>query len=142
MSGIRTFCCVQNPGTACARLWVPRWHRVDATSRELLSGSFVIAVLSVGRVNTHHPRAAATVATDGTAEFLGESAPESLDSDGQSSMDCTDYPCDSRYRFSPDLATLVCAGCTNCVLQNPGPCEWHGCRPRAPVRPTGRAAHG
>jgi hypothetical protein len=34
---------------------------------------------------------------------------------------CTDYPFDSRYRFSPDLTSLVCADWTNCVSQKP--CE-------------------
>lgn len=42
-----------------------------------------------------------------------------VDADGSSAMDCTDYPFDSRYRFSADLTSLVCADCTNCVAQMP-----------------------
>ena len=95
--------------------------RVRATDGELLSGTFIIAVKSDHTVNTHSPAGAVTVLTDGSIEFLGESAHKPIDADGASAMDCTDYPFDSRYRFTPDLSRLVCADCTNCVSQRP--CE-------------------
>ena len=58
---------------------------------------------------------------DGNVEFLGESAHKPIDADGQSSMDCTDYPFSSRYVLTPELDSLVCASCSNCVAQQP--CE-------------------
>lgn len=95
--------------------------RVNVSDGELLSGTFVIAVLSSNKVNTHSPSDAVTVLEDGTVEFLGESAHKPIDANGKDWMDCTDYPFSSRYRFAPDLSTLVCADCTNCTAQTPCP---------------------
>jgi hypothetical protein len=93
--------------------------RVDASSGELLSSTFVIAVLSSGNVNTHRPAGAVTVLEDGSVEFLGASAHKPIDANGRDSMDCTDYPFDSRYRSSADLTELVCADSSNCVSERP-----------------------
>lgn len=95
--------------------------RVSATSGDLESGTFIISVVSSGEVNSHSPVAAPTVLQDGTVEFLGESAHKPIDADGQSSMNCTDYPFDSRYVLSADLSEVVCAESSNCVSQMP--CE-------------------
>ena len=95
--------------------------RVETTFGTLDRATFVIAVKSDGKVNSHGPRGAVTRRPDGNIEFLGESAHKPIDANGQSSMDCTDYPFDSKYVFSGDLATLVCAECSNCVSQQP--CE-------------------
>lgn len=81
----------------------------------------MIAVKSDNTVNSHGPRGAVTRLPDGNIEFLGGSAHKPIDADGQSSMDCTDYPFDSKYVFSGDLASLICAECTNCSSQQP--CE-------------------
>jgi hypothetical protein len=95
--------------------------RIDVQSGQLSSGTFIIAVLSSGGVNTHRPTGAVSVLDDGAVEFYGSSAHKPIDADKQSSMDCTDYPFDSRYRFSADLMTLRCADCSNCIAQRP--CE-------------------
>jgi len=95
--------------------------RVDASDGSLTSASFIIAVLSSGNVNTHRPAGAVTVLEDGTVELLGDSAHKPVDPSGRESMDCTDYPFDSRYRLSADLSELVCADSTNCVSSRP--CE-------------------
>ncbi len=94
--------------------------RVDTSSGALASATFVIAVKSDNKVNSHSPRAAPTVLADGGVEFLGSSAHKPIDSD-VTAMDCTDYPFDSRYVFSEDLGSLVCAQCTNCQAKTP--CE-------------------
>ncbi len=93
--------------------------RVDVTTGELRSGTFIISVLMSGSVNTHNPSAAPTVLEDGTVQFLGESAHKPIDSSGTASMDCTDYPFDTKYVFSSDLTELVCAESSNCVAQTP-----------------------
>ena len=93
--------------------------KVATSSGTLERASFVIAVKSDNKVNSHTPRAAPTVLTDGNIEFLGGSAHKPIDADGAHSMDCTDYPFDSRYVLSPDLSELVCASCSNCVAQQP-----------------------
>ncbi|HZH03839.1 MAG TPA: hypothetical protein VEY30_08655 [Myxococcaceae bacterium] len=95
--------------------------RVRVSDGALESGSFVIAVTSARKVNSHMPKAAATVLEDGTIEFRGGSAHEPIDADGKSAMACTDYPFETRYRFSPDLKTLVCADSTNCTAQKACP---------------------
>lgn len=95
--------------------------RVAAATGELETATFVIAVKSDNKVNTHNPAGAVRVLEDGTVEFLGESAHKPIDADGRSAMNCTDYPFESRYRFSADLRTLVCADCTNCQSQRPCP---------------------
>ena len=95
--------------------------RVAASSGALDSATFVIAVKSDNKVNSHGTRGAPTVLANGDIEFLGASAHKAIDADGSSAMDCTDYPFDSRYVFSPDLSQLVCAECSNCVSQRP--CE-------------------
>jgi hypothetical protein len=94
--------------------------RVETTHGTLQTGTFVIAVNSDNHVNSHAPRGAVTVLADGNVEFLGSSAHKPID-EGWKPMSCTDYPFDSRYRFSPYLATLVCADCTNCRSQKPCP---------------------
>jgi len=94
--------------------------KVETTHGTLVSGSFIIAVKSDNKVNTHTPRAAVTVLQDGNVEFLGSSAHKPID-EGWEAMDCTDYPFDSRYRLSPNLDTLVCADCTNCASKKPCP---------------------
>lgn len=95
--------------------------RVGVNDGSLQSGTFIIAVLSSNKVNTHGPTDAVTVLEDGTVEFLGESAHKPIDANGKDWMDCTDYPFSSRYRFSADLSGLVCADCTNCDSQAPCP---------------------
>lgn len=95
--------------------------RVAVDDGALASATFVIAVKSDNQVNSHGPRGAVTVLDDGNVEFLGSSAHKPIDADGQQAMDCTDYPFDSKYVFSPDLSTLVCADCSQCVSQQP--CE-------------------
>src|SRR5690606_23513412 len=93
--------------------------RVRVEDGELDAGTFIIAVLMSNKVNTHGPTGPVTVLEDGTVEFLGESAHKPIDADGAGWMDCTDYPFDTRYRFSADLSTLVCADSSNCTSQFP-----------------------
>ena len=95
--------------------------RVNVGDGSLERASFVIAVLSDGKVNSHTPRAAPTVLADGNVEFLGASAHKPIDADGQTAMACGDYPFDSRYVLGPDLSALACASCSNCAAQQP--CE-------------------
>lgn len=95
--------------------------RVKTADGALDAGTFVIAVKSDNKVNSHGPRGPLTVREDGTVEFQGASAHKPIDADGANSMDCTDYPFDSRYIFSSDLSELVCADCTNCNASNPCP---------------------
>lgn len=95
--------------------------RVATADGALASGTFVIAVKSDNKVNSHGPAGAVNVLGSGEVEFFGASAHKPIDADGASSMDCTDYPFDSRYRFSADLASFVCADCSNCVSQTPCP---------------------
>ncbi len=94
--------------------------RVATATGTLESATFVIAVKSDNKVNSHSPRSAPKVLAGGDVEFLGASAHKPIDADMQS-MDCTDYPFDSRYVFSEDLSRLTCAECTNCEAQMP--CE-------------------
>ncbi len=91
--------------------------RVEADTGGMLTASFVIAVKSDNKVNAHSPRAAPSVLDSGDVEFLGASAHKPIDADGKASMVCTDDPFDSRYVFSPDLSTLICASCSNCASQ-------------------------
>jgi hypothetical protein len=93
--------------------------RVETTTGTLERSTFVIAVKSDNTVNSHGPRGPVTRLPDGNIEFLGGSAHKPIDADGQSSMACTDYPFDSKYVFSGDLASLICAECTNCSSQQP-----------------------
>ena len=95
--------------------------RVLTNDGGLESGSFIIAVKMDGKVNSHNPADAVTVLQDGDIEFRGGSAHKPIDANGQQSMDCTDYPFDTRYRLSPDLSSLSCADATNCVAEQP--CE-------------------
>jgi hypothetical protein len=94
--------------------------KVETAYGTLASGTFVIAVKSDNKVNSHGPRGAVTVMEDGNVEFLGESAHKPID-EGWVAMDCTDYPFDSRYRLSPDLDSLLCADCSNCISKKPCP---------------------
>ena len=93
--------------------------RVTTGDGALDTATFVIAVKSDNKVNSHSPRGPATVLPDGNVEFIGGSAHKPIDADRSSSMDCTDYPFDSRYHFTADLTDLVCAECTNCTAQMP-----------------------
>jgi hypothetical protein len=95
--------------------------RVNVADGGLSSASFIMALTGESKVNTHRPKDAVTVLEDGNVEFLGESAHKPIDADGQSAMECSDYPFDSRYRFSADLSSLVCADCSNCTAQRPCP---------------------
>jgi hypothetical protein len=94
--------------------------RVDTRDGALSAGTFIIAVKSDNKVNTHNPAGAVIVREDGTIEFRGGSAHKPIDVDLKA-MDCTDYPFDSRYVLSPDLSEAVCADCTNCTAQRPCP---------------------
>ena len=89
--------------------------RVSVSDGTLDRASFVLAVKSDGGVNSHSPADAPTVLENGDLEFLGESAHKPIDPAGNVSMDCTDYPFDTRYVFSPDLGELRCASSSNCV---------------------------
>lgn len=91
--------------------------KVNADTGALDSASFIISVKSDGKVNSHNPRAAPTVLEDGSVEFLGSSAHKPIDANGQASMDCTDYPFDTRYVLSEDLGALVCASSSNCAAE-------------------------
>ncbi len=95
--------------------------KVATSDGALDRASFIIAVKLDNTVNSHSPRGAPTVLEDGNIEFLGASAHKPIDADGKSSMDCSDYPFDSRYVLSPDLDALICASCSNCTSQMP--CE-------------------
>ncbi len=94
--------------------------KVETGYGTLASGTFIIAVKSDNKVNSHGPRGAVTVLEDGNVEFLGSSAHKPID-EGWVAMDCTDYPFDSRYRLTRDLDALVCADCTNCISKKPCP---------------------
>ncbi len=93
--------------------------KVAADDGTLESGTFIIAVKSDNKVNSHGPSGPVTVLEDGNVEFLGGSAHKPIDADGKTSMNCTDYPFDSKYVLSPNLDSLVCAQCTNCEAQMP-----------------------
>jgi len=93
--------------------------RVDVSDGSLDAATFVIAVKSDNKVNSHGPRGAVVVLEGGAVEFHGDSAHKAIDADGESAMDCTDYPFDSRYRFTADLSQLLCADSTNCASQRP-----------------------
>lgn len=95
--------------------------RVSVSDGSLSTATFVIAVKSDRKVNSHRPTHAATVLENGNIEFLGASAHKAIDADGSTAMDCTDYPFDTRYIFSPALDELRCAESTNCVSMQPCP---------------------
>ncbi len=92
--------------------------RVDVADGSLMSGTFVIAVKSDNKVNSHSVSGPVTVLKDGNVEFLGSSAHKPIDVD-LTAMDCTDYPFESRYVLTPDLTAVVCAQSTNCTSQRP-----------------------
>ncbi|MBU1221136.1 hypothetical protein KKF34_01535 [Myxococcota bacterium] len=92
--------------------------RVKPFDGVLSNSTFIIAVKSDNKVNSHAPSAAVDVDSTGNVIFYGESAHKPIDTD-KKPMDCTDYPFDSTYIFSEDLSTLICAQCTNCTLKNP-----------------------
>ncbi|MGE0324991.1 MAG: hypothetical protein AB7K71_18520 [Polyangiaceae bacterium] len=94
--------------------------KINAGDGELARGTFIIAVKSDNKVNSHSPAGPITVLESGDVEFLGSSAHKPIDVN-QKPMDCTDYPFSSRYRFSPDLDQVICADCTNC--QSATPCQ-------------------
>lgn len=93
--------------------------RISTIDGDLENGTFVIALLMEGDTNSTDPRAPLTILEDGSVEFLGESSYKPIDANGTTQMDCTEYPFDSRYRFSPDLSELVCADSSNCIPENP-----------------------
>ena len=92
--------------------------RVDVADGSLMSGTFVIAVKSDNKVNSHSVSGPVTVLKDKNVEFLGSSAHKPIDVD-LTAMDCTDYPFESRYVLTPDLTAVVCAQSTNCTSQRP-----------------------
>ncbi len=92
--------------------------RVNVQNGALEKATFIIAVKSDNKVNSHSPRGAVTVLPDGNVEFLGGSAHKPIDVD-KKAMDCTDYPFDSRYVLTPDLSDAVCADCSNCTAKEP-----------------------
>ena len=92
---------------------------VDVSDGALESGTFIIAVLSDDGINTHRPRSAPKVLSDGNVEFLGESAHKPIDPNGEQEMDCGDYPFESRYVFKPGLDAIVCAETSNCTSSAP-----------------------
>jgi hypothetical protein len=94
--------------------------RVATSDGALDKSTFIIAIKSDNKVNSHAPAGAVTVLQDGNVEFQGESAHKPIGPD-KKPMNCTDYPFDSRYRFSADLSALVCAECTNC--ESTLPCD-------------------
>ncbi len=83
--------------------------RVSVPDGTLTAATFVIAVTSANKVNTHTPAGPVTVLSDGSVEFLGASAHKPIDSN-KKAMDCTDYPFDSRYRFSADSGNALVRG--------------------------------
>jgi hypothetical protein len=89
--------------------------RVETESGELEVATHIIAIKSDGKVNSHVPAGAVRVLSDGSVEFYGESAHKALGADGRGPMGCTDYPFDSRYRFTSDLSAALCAECSNCT---------------------------
>jgi hypothetical protein len=96
--------------------------QLDAASGELLTATHLIAIKSERKVNGHKPSGAPRVTADGSVEFYGESAHKPIGADAKNSMVCSDYPFNSKYRFSPDLKSLLCAECTNCT-DNVLPCD-------------------
>lgn len=82
---------------------------LDVQSGDLAHATFVIAVLSSGRVNTLRPDGAVTVLPDGAVAFRGISAYAPLNPDRQR-MDCSG-PSGFSYRveLSADLSQAHCA---------------------------------
>lgn len=95
--------------------------RVDAVTGALTAATHLPAVLEGRKLNSHAPADAPLVLASGQVEYRGSSAHKPLGADGKNPMGCTDYPFDTTYRFSPDLAALACATSTNCV-ENTLPC--------------------
>jgi hypothetical protein len=93
---------------------------VDAEDGSPTHGTYVISKLSNGNTNTHGPREAPFVESDGSVGFRGESAFQPLNPD-KTTMTCTEYPFDTFARFSADLSTVLCAESTNCLASTP--CE-------------------
>lgn len=93
---------------------------VETEFGTLTRGTFVIARKMDGKTNSHGPADAITVRVDGGLEFHGDSAFQPMNPD-RSIMTCSDYPFHSKYVFSPDLASLTCSSCTNCVSAAPCP---------------------
>ena len=85
--------------------------RVDALARQNM-------VTPAGSADATHDRV--QVRVDGGLEFHGDSAFQPMNPD-RSIMTCSDYPFHSKYVFSPDLASLTCSSCTNCVSAAPCP---------------------
>lgn len=96
--------------------------RIDATTGALLTATHVIAILQDRKVNSHGPLDAVWVLDDGSVEYHGASAHKPLGADGWEPMGCTDYPFDTRYRFSADLLEARCAESTSCTT-NVVPCD-------------------
>lgn len=93
--------------------------RVSSADAVLGSATFVIAVKSDNKVNGHTPAGTVALTDAGDVVFFGSSAHKPIDADGRSPMDCTDYPFDTEYHFSPDLSELRCASSSNCIAQRP-----------------------
>ncbi len=93
--------------------------RVNAKDGILNSSTFVIAVNSKNKVNSHKATAAITMLADGIVEFVGDSRYNPIDISGKDRMDCGDAPFITRYRLSADLGQAICADSTHCVSQKP-----------------------
>lgn len=93
---------------------------VETEFGTLTRGTFVIAKKMDGKTNSHTPADAIAVRADGGLEFHGDSAFQPMNPD-RSIMQCSDYPFQSKYVFTADLATLTCSSCTNCVSAVPCP---------------------
>ena len=93
--------------------------KVHVASGALEKGTFIIAVRSDNKVNSHFASGPVTVLKSGNVEFLGESAHKPIGADGRNSMQCVDYPFWSKYVLTSNLDSLICAECTNCTAQLP-----------------------
>ncbi|MEO1421106.1 MAG: hypothetical protein AAFU66_09160 [Pseudomonadota bacterium] len=93
--------------------------RVQVADGALTEATFVIAVTSAKKVNSHRSTAAPVRLADGSVEFRGESAYRPIAVDGKAAMDCDESPFVTQYRLSPDLGTLMCASSTHCRSERP-----------------------
>lgn len=93
--------------------------RIEVASGDIDTATFVIALTSKNKVNTHRPDAALALLEDGTVVFSGDSRHKPIDSDGRNAMDCDNDPFTTRYEFSADLTQLICAESTNCRPTTP-----------------------
>lgn len=93
--------------------------KIRVNTGALERATFVLSVLSSGRVNTHRPRQPLQILPNGDLAFFGTSAHKPIDAGGMTSMECTNDPFETEYRFDPDLTELRCASATNCTSSLP-----------------------